>query len=210
MKPTLPLLSATLLVATFALPAHADPRINIDLGLRLGPPPPIVVREAPPAPVVVVERERRDPSPGSDYIWVSGHNTYRDGRWVWVSGAWARPPQRDAVYVEGRWDEHSRNWVESHWEVHGDRHDDRDRFDRHGPGGVELIVEAPPPPRHERHEHRPGPDFVWIDGYWAWHGGHHEWVAGRWDRPPHGRREWVAPRWEHRGNGYVFIDGSWR
>jgi hypothetical protein len=52
--------------------------------------------------------------------------------------------------------------------------------------------------------------FVWIDGYWAWHGGRHVWIGGRWDRPPHGRRHWVAPRWEHRGHGYIFIEGCWR
>lgn len=217
MKPSLYLLPATLLAATFSLTAHADPRINIDLGLRLGPPPPIVVHEEPPRPVVVVEKERRDAQPGPDYVWVSGHNTYRDGRWVWVGGAWARPPQPGAVYVEGRWDRGTRNWVDAHWEVaerheFGDRHDDRDhdRWDHRGPGGVDIVVEAPPPPRHEHRDHRPGPDYVWIDGYWAWHGGHHEWVAGRWDRPPHGHHEWVAPRWEHRGKGYVFIEGSWR
>ena len=225
MKSTLYLLPATLLAATVSLVAHAENRINIDLGLRLGPPPPIVVREAPPRPVVVVENERRDRQPGPDYVWVSGHNTYRDGRWVWVGGTWARPPQPDAIYVEGRWDERSRSWVESHWEVadrHGDRHDDQDRnrdrdrdrdrerWDHRGPGGVDLVVEAPPPPRREHRDRRPGDDFVWVDGYWAYRGRHHEWVPGRWERPPHGRHEWVASRWERRNNGYVFIEGSWR
>ena len=220
MKPTLFALPTALLAATLALTARAETHVNIDLGLRLGPPPPIVVREAPPRPVIV---ERQYAAPGEGYVWVAGHNTWRDGRWVWVGGTWARPPQPGAMYVEGRWDEHSRNWTESHWEVvehrddHRDRHDDRgdrhdDRWDREhrGPGGVELIVQAPPPPRHEHRDHRPGDDFVWIDGYWAWRGNHHEWVAGRWERPPHGHREWIAPRWEHRGGSYVFIEGTWR
>ena len=206
MKPALFLVPVACCAALLALTARAETHINVDLGLRLGPPPPIVVREAPPRPIVV--EEHRYESPGPDYVWVSGHHTWRDGRWVWVSGTWARPPQPGAIYVEGRWDERPRNWTESHWEVVA-RSDDRDRWDRRGPSGVELVVEAPPPPRHEHRDHRPGPDYLWIDGYWAWHGRHHEWVAGRWERPPQGRREWVAPRWEHRENGYVFIEGSW-
>ena len=198
MKTTLYMLPTALLAATLALTARADTRVNIDLGLRLGPPPPIVVREAPPQPIVEVQTR----SPGAGYMWVPGRHTWRDGRWVWVSGGWVMPPQPGAVYVEGRWDGGSRNWVEGHWEVTG--------APGPGPFGAELIVEAPPPPRHEHRSHAPGPDYVWIDGYWGWHGHRHEWVEGRWERPPHGRREWVAPRWEHRGNGYVFIEGSWR
>lgn len=198
MNKTLFILPTALLAATLALTARADPRINIDLGLHLGPPSPVIVREAPPRPIVEVQTR----SPGSGYVWVPGRHTWRNGRWEWVGGGWVMPPQPGAIYVEGRWDEHSRNWTEGHWEVTGGP----------GPGpiGAELIVEAPPPPRHEHRGHAPGPDYVWIDGYWGWHGRRHEWVEGRWERPPHGRREWVAPRWEHRGNGYVFIEGSWR
>jgi len=56
----------------------------------------------------------------------------------------------------------------------------------------------------------PGPDFVWVGGYWGWSGGRHSWMAGHWERPPHVRAEWVQPRWEHRGRGYVFVRGFWR
>lgn len=209
MKTKLFVLPATLLAATLVLTARAETHVNIDLGLRLGPPAPILVREAPPRPIIV-EHERRIATPGPDYIWVEGHNSWRDGRWVWVGGTWARPPQRDAIYVEGRWDERSRNWVESHWEVVARPNPPPRWDDRRGPPGVELIVEAPPAPRREFRGHRPAPEYVWIDGYWAWRGGHHEWVAGRWGMPPHGRNYWQAPRWEHRGNSYVFIEGSWR
>lgn len=74
------------------------------------------------------------------------------------------------------------------------------------------IHAGPPPPRHEvRVERdRPGPDYVWVDGYWAGEPGHYTWVAGRWDRPPHPGARWVSPRWEHRGDRYVFIQGGWR
>lgn len=206
MKPTLFSLSAAACAAIFALTAQAETHVSIDLGLRLGVPPPIVVREAPPRPTIV---ERQYASPGSGYVWVAGRNTWRDGRWVWVSGGWVRPPQPNAIYVEGRWDERSRNWTESHWEV-VDRRDNGDHWDRHGSPGVELIVEAPPPPRHERMSHRPSSEHMWVEGFWARRGHRYEWVAGHWELPPHGHQYWVAPRYEHRDNSYVFVEGRWR
>jgi hypothetical protein len=189
------LLPAALFAATLSLTARADTRIGLDL--HLGVPAPIVVREAPPRPVIV---ETQYAAPGPGYVWIAGHNVWMNGRWVWVAGTWALPPQPGAFYVEGRWDERSRNWIEAHWELGAPP----------PPPGPQVIVEAPPPPRHEHRGYAPGPEYVWIDGYWAWHGGHHEWVGGRWERPPHGRREWVAPRWERHGGSYVFIEGSWR
>lgn len=77
---------------------------------------------------------------------------------------------------------------------------------------VDLNIGAPPPPRHEViiERNRPSRDHVWVPGYWAWRGGRHEWVEGRWERPPHGRKVWVEPKWEHRGKGYVFVEGYWK
>jgi hypothetical protein len=75
--------------------------------------------------------------------------------------------------------------------------------------GVDIHA-GPPAPRHEVMAPRPGPDYVWIDGYWAGEPGHYTWVAGRWDRPPHPGARWVRPRWEHRGDHYVFVRGGWR
>lgn len=180
--------------ASLALTARAE--THVSLNLQLGAPPPVVVQTAPPPPVVV---EQRAVAPGAGYVWVAGHNSWMHGRWVWVPGTWVVPPQPNTIYVEGRWDEHTRNWIEPHWEVVAPP-----------PAAPVVVVEAPPPPRHEHHGHAPGPGYVWIDGYWAWHGHHHEWVAGRWALPPHGHHEWVAARWEHRGGSYVFIEGAWR
>ncbi len=192
------LLPTAILAATLALPARAETHVSIDLGLRLGAPPPIVVREAPPRPVVV---DTRYAAPGSGYVWVAGHNSWRNGRWVWMAGAWVRPPQPNVIYVEGRWDERSRNWIESHWEV---------AVPTPLPPGPEYVIEAPPPPRQEVIIAQPGPGYVWIGGYWGWHHHRHEWVAGHWERPPHGHHEWAAARWEHHGNSYVLIEGQWR
>jgi hypothetical protein len=75
------------------------------------------------------------------------------------------------------------------------------------------IDPAPPPPRHEVmvERERPGPDYVWIAGYWDGAPGHYVWTAGHWDRPPHGHGHWVAPAWVKDSNGhYHQVRGEWR
>jgi hypothetical protein len=75
----------------------------------------------------------------------------------------------------------------------------------------EMYVDSePPPPQTEVVVASPGPDYVWIGGYWGFNSGRREWVRGRWERPPHAHATWVQPRWEHRGHGYVFVRGTWR
>jgi hypothetical protein len=44
----------------------------------------------------------------------------------------------------------------------------------------------------------------------VWRGNTHEWIAGHWELPPSGKTTWVEARWEKRGEGYVFIGGTWR
>ena len=76
---------------------------------------------------------------------------------------------------------------------------------------AEVVVRVGPP--HAIVEHRgprPGPRYVWIDGYHRWDGRAYAWNPGRWELPPRERAVWVAPRWEHRHDGYVFVEGRWR
>ena len=76
------------------------------------------------------------------------------------------------------------------------------------------VVEAPPPP--PRHEVvigvSPGPDFLWVGGYWDGTPGHYTWVGGHWDRPPHGRGHyWSPPHWDKDSGGhYHQTKGEWR
>src|SRR5258707_12687580 len=55
---------------------------------------------------------------------------------------------------------------------------------------------------------QPGPEFVWIGGYWYPGGGHYRWHEGYLSPPPYGGACWIGPR--HGGgrfyNGY--LEGS--
>jgi hypothetical protein len=78
--------------------------------------------------------------------------------------------------------------------------------------GIHLDA-APPPPRQEVvvESSRPGPDYVWVGGYWDGTPGNYVWVRGHWDRPPHGRGHWMAPHWERDHDGHYYqVRGEWR
>jgi hypothetical protein len=76
-----------------------------------------------------------------------------------------------------------------------------------------IVIDAPPPPlRHELVVGvSPGPDNVWIAGYWGGTPGHYTWVGGRWDHPPHPHGQWSAPHWDKDSDGhYRQTKGEWR
>ena len=71
--------------------------------------------------------------------------------------------------------------------------------------GIEI---GPPPfPRivSTAGQVRPGPDFVWIEGYWYPVGRHYKWHEGYWTRPPYVGARWVPP---HHDGGQFFV-GYW-
>jgi hypothetical protein len=74
--------------------------------------------------------------------------------------------------------------------------------------GLDL---APPPLRHEVIVGvSPGPDYVWVGGYWDGSPGHYTWVGGRWDHSPHGHGQWSAPHWDKDKDGhYHQTKGGW-
>src|SRR4051812_34431692 len=132
--------------------------VNVGVSLRIGVPAPIIVRQAPPRRVAEVIIA----SPGPGYVWVAGHQSWQDGNWVSVPGAWVLPPQPGTVYVEGRWDEGTKSWTPEHWEyVQPPPPPPPVVMAPSGPPPqvvvappgppVQIIVQAPPPPpRHER------------------------------------------------------------
>lgn len=76
-------------------------------------------------------------------------------------------------------------------------------------GKTVIVREAPPAARIERRPRAPGPNQVWIAGYWVYDGRQYVWVPGRYAAARTGQ-VWVAPRWTKQDYGYVFVDGYWR
>jgi hypothetical protein len=71
---------------------------------------------------------------------------------------------------------------------------------------VGINIGPPPPPRVVRVlPPTPGPDFVWIEGYWYPVGRHYKWHEGYWTRPPYVGAHWVGPHHE----GGQFFAGYW-
>lgn len=176
--------------------ASADTGVGI--GFSIGRPAPVVVRRAPPS-------HRGEPmggSPGPGFVWIPGHYIWAS-RWIWIAGTWVQPPRPDVVWVNGTWNPPTNQWMDAHWEAMTPP-----------PATVSapdvVVTVEPPPPVVETRVAAPGPDFVWISGYWDWAGGRHVWIGGRWERPPQGAHAWTEPRWEKRGGSYVFVRGVWR
>jgi hypothetical protein len=74
-----------------------------------------------------------------------------------------------------------------------------------GQVSVGIEIGPPPPARVIVVPARPGPDFVWIEGYWYPLGSHYRWHAGYWTRPPYEGAHWIVPR--HEGGRYYV--GYW-
>ena len=68
------------------------------------------------------------------------------------------------------------------------------------------------------HPRSPGPDYLWINGYWYPNGRHYRWHDGYWTRPAYEGAQWVEPRHDGRqyyagywqgGRGRVDHDHQW-
>ncbi|MGD0676451.1 MAG: hypothetical protein ABSC94_13610 [Polyangiaceae bacterium] len=186
-------------------------------GADLSPPPPVVaedpsipVHEAvvgatpvpadyaapmpPPAPVV----EEEPPQPEPDEAWIPGYWWWSPplGRYVWVSGAWRRPPP-DEIWSPGAWNlvDGAYAWAPGYW----------------GPRGYAAVyVDVGPPPwRAEVYGAPPSVGFVWTPGYYGYRGGSYVWVGGSWLRPPGAGLGWIEPRYVSIGHRYAFQPGRW-
>jgi hypothetical protein len=71
---------------------------------------------------------------------------------------------------------------------------------------IGVRIGPPPPPRVVRVlPPRPGPDFIWVDGYWFAAGNRYRWHDGYWTRPPYAGARWIGPHHD----GERFFDGYW-
>jgi hypothetical protein len=73
----------------------------------------VFVQIGPPRPLV----ERRVPPPGAGFVWTPGYYRWDGRAYVWVPGAWVRPPHRRARWERPRWEHRRGGWVyvEGRW-----------------------------------------------------------------------------------------------
>jgi hypothetical protein len=57
----------------------------------------------------------------------------------------------------------------------------------------------------------PGPDYIWVDGYWTWDSRYREyvWIQGYWALAPYSGAYWIPGYWEHYRNGYRWVEACW-
>lgn len=79
------------------------------------------------------------------------------------------------------------------------------------PPNTAVMAQAPPAPQVEVVPVAPGPDYVWMPGYWSIGvGGGWVWVGGRYRYPPRPHAVWVGGYWARHGRGYIWVGGRWR
>src|SRR5215470_16662442 len=71
---------------------------------------------------------------------------------------------------------------------------------------IGVRIGPPPRPRVVRVVRpRPGPEYVWVDGYWFVEKKRYRWHEGYWTRPPYIGARWVGPRYEQE----MYFVGYW-
>ena len=174
------------------------------------PAPQEIYSTTPPPPP---QREIIYARPSPMHVWIGGHWGFRAGRHVWIGGRWDAPPRSNVIWVGPRWEHRGGRYVfvDGYWrDVVVRTHSPQVVVASPHSPGLEIVVGSPPPPpRREVVYGRPGRDHVWVNGYWAWRGGRHVWIAGHYEMPPRGHRTWIEPRWERRGGSHIFIEGRW-
>jgi hypothetical protein len=197
--------------------AAAAPEGDLAAGAEVPPPAPVVAEDpaipvneavvgtapippdyaapvAPPEPVV----EDQPTQPEPDDVWIPGYWWWSVplGRYVWVSGAWRRPPP-EQVWTPGSWGLVGARfvWTPGYWGPHG---------------YARVMVDiAPPIAPVEPYIAPPGVGFVWTPGYYSFRGGNYVWVGGSWLRPPSPGFGWVEPRYVEVGGRYWLQPGRW-
>jgi hypothetical protein len=174
----------------------ADPNIPLNEGLVDAAPTPPDYSAAVAPPSALVEDRPTQPEP--EDVWIPGYWWWSPplGRYVWVSGAWRRPPP-DQVWSPGSWGlvDGRYLWTPGYWGR---------------PGYARAYLDAPPPPlRAEAYVAPPGVGFVWMPGYYDYRGTSYVWVGGSWLRPPAVGLVWAEPRYLRIGGRFALQPGRW-
>lgn len=75
----------------------------------------------------------------------------------------------------------------------------------------QVVAQAPPAPQVEVVPVAPGPEYVWMPGFWSVGvGGGWVWVGGHYGIRPRPHAVWVTGHWARHRHGYVWISGRWR
>jgi WXXGXW repeat (2 copies) len=75
---------------------------------------------------------------------------------------------------------------------------------------VLIRITTPPPPLPVYVQPViPGPDFIWVPGYWAWGEFGYFWVPGTWVRAPASGLLWTPGYWAWSEGVYVWRAGYW-
>ncbi|MGO4211575.1 YXWGXW repeat-containing protein [Terriglobus sp. 2YAB30_2] len=76
--------------------------------------------------------------------------------------------------------------------------------------GIGVTIGTPPPPlRYEVAPPTPGPDYLWVDGYWSVSGRRYVWVPGHWERRPYAGAYYTHPHYDHYPEGWRLHEGHW-
>ncbi len=149
-------------------------------------------------------RVRVEGSWGNGAGGVSGYGSYHEPEPVYAPPP-PPPPQYDDRQQQYYPDRDRYQDRDGDYRYNNDRYNDRDRDrdrDRNYYGRDRGWGHA-----YGARPACPGPEFVWIDGYYDYYGGRgYNWRAGYWSRRPYARAEWVRPN--YRGGRY--FAGYWR
>jgi WXXGXW repeat (2 copies) len=75
------------------------------------------------------------------------------------------------------------------------------------PGPTVVVVDAPPPPRYQRVDSRPG--YIFIQGRWDRRGNSWAWQDGHWERE-RANAYYQPGRWQRNHNrGHIWLEGRW-
>jgi len=75
-------------------------------------------------------------------------------------------------------------------------------------GSVVVRTEPPELPVYEQ-PFCPGPDYLWIPGYWTYGPSGYYWVPGLWEQAPRVGYLWTPGYWGWSDRGYLWHNGYW-
>lgn len=152
---------------------------------------------APPAPLA--ESVPNPPYP--DSYWIAGHWKWNGTTYVWTHGHWEQA-RASMVFQRAYWSSNN-----GHWVFHPGR------WVSIAPqpyGSAATVIAVPPPvPRAEAIPAAPGPNHVWISGFWRWSNGRHAWAPGHWE-PTRSGFFWAPGHWVRHGSNWTFSGGFWQ